>query len=59
MAKTVEDLVDELKEAVAFGDNEAAHGVYDDILKKVAKEANPKLVQKLDRIVKGTDFWYA
>jgi len=57
--KTQKDLIEELKKAIADRDNEVVHSIYDFIILSRLKELDPKLVEKLDKLVKGMDFWYA
>jgi len=56
--KKIEELIVELKNCNR-GDNEVVHIIYDEILKEIAKEYEPKIVKKIDRITKDITFWHA
>jgi hypothetical protein len=51
--------MDKLRAAVKDKDNEAAHGIYDKLLKAIAMKADPKAVAELDALVDNIEFWYA
>ncbi len=57
--KSIPELIEELKKAVKEKDNEWVHGVYDEIMELIARQADPKLVSKVQKLVGGMDFWYA
>ena len=49
----------ELSDAVAKKDNEAVHGIYDEIMRHLAWKNEAILVQEIDKMVEGINFWYA
>ena len=55
----IEELIKKLKEEVEENDNEVVHSLYDDIMVTRLAELDPKLLKRIDRIVKGVNFWYA
>lgn len=57
--KSIPELIKELKAAVKDRDNESVHGIYDEIIELIARQADPKLVSKVQKLVGGMDFWYA
>jgi len=52
-------LLIELKKAIKEGDNEAVHGIYDQLLKLRLRQHEPSFVRRLDKLVEGIAFWYA
>lgn len=57
--KSIPELIEELKAAVKDQDNEEVHGIYDQIIELIARQADPKLVSKVKKLVAGVNFWYA
>ena len=59
MKKKQDELIKELKEAVAGDDNEIVHSIYDQLLELRLKQHEPSFVRRLNKIVKEINFWYA
>ncbi len=61
MTKTREDKIEELilKIKSKWGDWEVVHFYYDEILKIVARKHEPKLMRRLNRLLKDATLWYA
>jgi len=55
----IDKQLEELKELVREEDNEAVHYLYDKIVWELAYKQDKDLVEKIDKIVEGIDFWYA
>jgi len=51
--------IKDLKRAVKNEEPDVSHKLFDDIAFDIARRAQPELMKKLDKIVKGTAFWYA
>ena len=59
LKKQINEAIDSLKCAVENKDNESAHSSYDAVLYVIASEYESKTIDKIDKIVKDIDFWYA
>jgi len=57
--KEIRAKIRKLKKFVEEGDNEQVHWIYDEIIYEIAKQYEPELVEKVDKISEGIIFWYA
>ena len=55
--REIEDLIKRIKKD--WGDWEATHYYYDQILEIVLETHEPKLYKRLKRLMEGASFWYA
>jgi len=57
--KRIDELIKKIKAAYKQEDWEVTHIEYDEIMKIIAEEYEPKLMKKLDILMEGADWWYA
>ena len=55
--KQIEELIEEIKNE--WGDWEVTHSDYDKILRIIARNHEPKLMKRIDKLMKKASFWFA
>ena len=53
------ELLEDLQAAIRKKDNITVHEIYDVIFFEIARKHEPETVEKLEKLVKNIDFWYA